>query len=105
MKISLLLPVAGMCLTRGTLSKTILSPTPTIPGVLEAAVSETPSLTTIWDLNTITDAPSIEDVSLGLEEKYHMTTYYSCVTLASQVHCGTYVLSSSLSLVHPVSCS
>lgn len=38
----------------------------------------------------ITEAPEIldGDMSLMLQEKYHMTTYWSCVTIATQVHCG-----------------
>lgn len=25
---------------------------------------------------------------MQLQEKYHQTTYWSCVTIATQVHCG-----------------
>jgi hypothetical protein len=27
-------------------------------------------------------------MSMMLQEKYHMTTYWSCVTIVTQVHCG-----------------
>ncbi|KAF5875067.1 uncharacterized protein Bfra_003521 [Botrytis fragariae] len=34
----------------------------------------------------ITAAPSAEEIQL--QEKYHQTTYWSCVTLQTFVHCG-----------------
>ncbi|KAF7892194.1 uncharacterized protein EAF01_010274 [Botrytis porri] len=34
----------------------------------------------------ITTAPSVEDIQLW--EKYHQTTYWSCVTRMTLVHCG-----------------
>ncbi|TGO42286.1 hypothetical protein BHYA_0010g00460 [Botrytis hyacinthi] len=34
----------------------------------------------------ITAAPSAEEIQL--REKYHLTTYWSCVTLQTFVHCG-----------------
>ncbi|TGO55757.1 hypothetical protein BCON_0087g00100 [Botryotinia convoluta] len=34
----------------------------------------------------ITAAPSAEEIQL--QEKYHLTTYWSCVTLQTFVHCG-----------------
>ncbi|KAF7914869.1 hypothetical protein EAE99_010423 [Botrytis elliptica] len=34
----------------------------------------------------ITAAPSAEEIRL--QEKYHLTTYWSCVTLQTFVHCG-----------------
>ncbi|TGO72202.1 hypothetical protein BELL_0480g00020 [Botrytis elliptica] len=39
----------------------------------------------------ITAAPSAEEIRL--QEKYHLTTYWSCVTLQTFVHCGWYVYS------------
>ena len=50
-----------------------------------------PSLTTLeGEEPTITEAPEILNGDMGqhLQEKYHMTTYWSCVTIATQVHCG-----------------
>ncbi|KAM0135122.1 hypothetical protein ACHAP3_005213 [Botrytis cinerea] len=35
---------------------------------------------------SITAAPSAEEIQL--QEKYHLTTYWSCVTLQTFVHCG-----------------
>lgn len=40
---------------------------------------------------SITAAPSAEEIQL--QEKYHLTTYWSCVTLQTFVHCGWYVYS------------
>ncbi|KAB8290728.1 hypothetical protein EYC80_008365 [Monilinia laxa] len=34
----------------------------------------------------ITAAPTVEEIQL--QEKYHLTTYWSCVTLHTYVHCG-----------------
>lgn len=34
----------------------------------------------------ITAAPTAEEIQL--QEKYHLTTYWSCVTLQTFVHCG-----------------
>lgn len=39
----------------------------------------------------ITAAPSAEEIQL--RGKYHQTTYWSCVTLQTFVHCGWYVYS------------
>ncbi|RFU26240.1 hypothetical protein B7463_g10098, partial [Scytalidium lignicola] len=39
---------------------------------------------------TITTPPSLEEVDTRLQEKYHQTTYFSCVTLGGQTHCGTH---------------
>jgi hypothetical protein len=38
----------------------------------------------------ITEAPEFSDadMSMMLQEKYHITTYWSCVTIGTQVHCG-----------------
>jgi hypothetical protein len=50
-----------------------------------------PTLTTLdGEEPQITEPPEIlnGDVDQQLQEKYHMTTYWSCVTIATQVHCG-----------------
>jgi len=37
---------------------------------------------------TITAPAVLSEGGAGVQEKYHMTTYWSCVTVATQVHCG-----------------
>ncbi|KAH8808054.1 hypothetical protein F5884DRAFT_353082 [Xylogone sp. PMI_703] len=39
---------------------------------------------------TITTPPSPEEVETRLQEKYHQTTYFSCVTIGTYTHCGTH---------------
>ncbi|KAG9248207.1 hypothetical protein BJ878DRAFT_402245, partial [Calycina marina] len=36
----------------------------------------------------ITAAPSADDLEVGMQQKWHVETYYSCVTRGSDTHCG-----------------
>ncbi|KAM3085930.1 hypothetical protein ACMFMG_002982 [Clarireedia jacksonii] len=46
-----------------------------------------PSRTTDFQPNpVITAAPTAQDIEL--QQKYHLTTYWSCVTIQTYVHCG-----------------
>ncbi|KAI9643980.1 hypothetical protein NHQ30_007332 [Ciborinia camelliae] len=42
--------------------------------------------TNVEDHPLITAAPTVEEIHL--QEKYHLTTYWSCVTLHTYIHCG-----------------
>ena len=55
------------------------------------SVAGAPALTTLdGEEPQITEPPEVlnGDVNQQFQEKYHMTTYWSCVTIATQVHCG-----------------
>lgn len=65
------------------------SPTPSFSTSSLIALTATPTILD-GEEPQITEAPEIlnGDMEQQLQEKYHMTTYWSCVTIATQVHCG-----------------
>jgi hypothetical protein len=35
-----------------------------------------------------TTPPSLDDVTWALQEKWHLTTFWTCITITTQTHCG-----------------
>ncbi|PSS20598.1 hypothetical protein M430DRAFT_34827 [Amorphotheca resinae ATCC 22711] len=62
------------------------SKTPVLSTASASASPASSPTTPSPQVGTITAPPSLEDVNF--QQKWHQTTYWSCVTIHTQVHCG-----------------
>ncbi|KIN05720.1 hypothetical protein OIDMADRAFT_24103 [Oidiodendron maius Zn] len=63
----------------------------TPPSALSASSSSTLSISsfiTSVQAPETTPPPSPNDVTWALQEKWHLTTFWTCITIATQTHCG-----------------
>lgn len=72
-----------------TTASSLSSASSALGGVPTTSSFSLPSTTTTTSPESqITEPPNPSDLALGLQMKWHVTTYWSCVTLGTYTHCG-----------------